>query len=318
MTSEILLSICIPAYNQPNTLREVLDSIVVDFKDPQVRDRVEIIIHDDASPSGSLASTVLPYQEKYKNIRFARHEKNVSFDRNVLGVVDEALGKFCWLMSDNDALVEGALQKVVSLLVTYSDIGYAYVQARAYDGELKNELAGHLKSTEIAHIASAEEFVKFYDLPGFISSQIVRKELWDEIKKDKYIGNYWIHLSTILEFLPKTSILYIGTPLVKARGQSTWDKGGKGLMTFLLLHDIVNGLGQYGYSRSFIRDSNDGFARDLFGVMLYAKRKGLVFSAKTAIQLCRKFYQYPTRLIPSLFVFMIPQILIRYLIKIKN
>ena len=318
MTHGVLLSICIPAYNQPDSLCEVLDSIVVDFEDPKIRDRVEIIIHDDASPSGSLASVISPYQKKYENIHFTRHKENIGFDRNLLGVVDEALGKFCWLMSDNDALVEGALQKVISLLDKYPDVGYAYVQARGYDGELKNELGGDLKSMEIVRVASAEEFVQAYDLPGFLSSQIVRKELWDAVEKEKYVGNYWMHLSTILEFLPRTDILYVGTPLVKARGQSTWDKGGKGLMTFLLLRDIVNGLEQYGYSRSFIRDSNDGFARDLFGVMLYAKRRGLVFSIRTAIQLCRKFYQYPIRLIPSLFIFMIPQMVVAYFIKLKS
>jgi len=318
MTSKILLSICIPAYNQPHTLREVLDSIVVGFVDPEIRERVEIIIHDDASPSGSLAPVVSAYQEKYTNIRFARNKENLGFDRNLLGVVNEASGKFCWLMSDNDALAEDALQKVVSLLDEYPDIGYAYVEACAYDGELKHELSPFNKSMKIVHIVSAEEFVQAYDLPGFISSQIIRKELWNEVKKEKYIGNYWIHLSTILEFLPKTSILYVGMPLVKARGQSTWDKGGKGLMTFLLLHDIVNRLEEYGYSKKFIRGMNNGFARDLFGVMLYAKRRGLTFSVRTAVRLWRKFYWYPTRLIPSLFIFMIPQTIVVYLVKCKR
>jgi|GEM_PF-3033864 len=318
MTPEILLSICIPAYNQPKALSEVLDSIVIDFEDARVRDRVEIIIHDDASPFGSLAPVVSVYQEKYKNIRFVRHKENVGFDRNLLGAVNEALGKFCWLMSDNDALAEGALQKVVSFLDEYSDIGYAYVGARGYDGELKKELSGVAKSTEILCIESAEDFIRNYDLPGFVSSQIVRKELWDEVKKEKYVGNYWIHLSTILEFLPRASMLYIGIPLVKARGQSTWDKGGKGLTTFLFLHDIVNGLWQYGYSKKFIRGMNDGFARDLFGVMLYAKRRGLTFSARTAIQLCYKFYWYPTRLIFALLIFMIPQAIVDYFVKFKR
>ena len=152
MTHGVLLSICIPAYNQPDSLCEVLDSIVVDFEDPKIRDRVEIIIHDDASPSGSLASVISPYQKKYENIHFTRHKENIGFDRNLLGVVDEALGKFCWLMSDNDALVEGALQKVISLLDKYPDVGYAYVQARGYDGELKNELGGDLKSMEIVRV----------------------------------------------------------------------------------------------------------------------------------------------------------------------
>lgn len=318
MASKVLLSICIPAYNQPKALCEVLDSIVVDFEDPLVKNRVEIIIHDDASPSGSLAPVVFPYQEKYQNIYFARNKQNLGFDKNVLEVVSKAVGTFCWLMSDSDVFVRGAVKKVTTLLDGYPNIGYAYVQVRAYDDELKRELPSRPKSMEIVHITSAEEFILNYDLPGFLSSQIVRKELWDRVEKEKYIDNYWIHLSTILEFLPKTSMLYIGTPLIKAPNKNTWDKNGKSLMTFLSLHDIVNALEEYDYPKDFIHILNVRFARDLFGVMLYAKRRGLVFSIRTAVQLCYKFYRYPARLIPTLFIFMIPCVVLEYIAKLKH
>ena len=48
-----LLSICIPTYNRAHYLKECLGSIVAQFDDRDVRDNVEVVVSDNASPDNT-------------------------------------------------------------------------------------------------------------------------------------------------------------------------------------------------------------------------------------------------------------------------
>jgi len=302
-----LLAICIPAYNEPEAICLVLDSIADELADPAIAPLVEVIIRDDASPSCNLAPVIAPYQARYPNIQFSRNPQNLGFDRNLLAVVGEASARYCWLMSDNDAFVSGALARIITLLRENPDIGYAYVQTQNYDGDLRLELSSRPpRSTEIKRLNSAEEFITNYDLPGFLSSQIIRKDLWDGVNKEAYLGNLWLHASVILEYLPKTTLLYIGTPLVKARNRNTWVAGGKNLTTFLSLFDITSQLPRYGYSPAMVKKFHAKFAVDLPAVVLYAKRRGLVVRHTTLWSLIKRFYSYPVNLAQAILYTLVP------------
>ncbi|PIR87676.1 MAG: hypothetical protein COU10_03330 [Candidatus Harrisonbacteria bacterium CG10_big_fil_rev_8_21_14_0_10_45_28] len=313
-----LLSICIPAYNDRIGLRDLFESLADELADPVISKRVEIIVRDDASPDGSLETIMAGYLEKFSNVRFVRNDVNLGFDKNVLAVVSDAVGQYCWLMSDNDAIFPGSLVEIVRILEENQDVGHVYLQAVTFDKDLKKLQSKIKKDVGSIRFDSSEEFITVINLPGFISSQIVRKDLWDSIEKEKYIGNYWIHLSTILEFLPRTFGLYVTWPVIKARNKNAWAKDGKNMYVFLSLHTIINNLGEFGYSGECIKHFNRGFIRDLLEVAAYARIKGLRASFSLIGELVRKFYSHPFRLMAVLLVLITPRVILRHLGKIKT
>ena len=101
-------SICLPAYNRPEYLRETINSIL-----KQNYKNFEIIISDDASPI-DLTDTVKSYSDK--RIRFYRQEKNLGFIKNWNFCIKQSKGKFIKIMGDDDIINENCLKTELKLL----------------------------------------------------------------------------------------------------------------------------------------------------------------------------------------------------------
>jgi abequosyltransferase len=115
-----LLSICIPAYNRPRQLAELIASIDCD---PAM---VEVVICEDASPGRAeigaevaLLQGSLPY-----TIRYFENQQNLGYDGNLRELVARASGKFVMFMGDDDLFVPQALDRFISFLRTHSGKKY--------------------------------------------------------------------------------------------------------------------------------------------------------------------------------------------------
>ena len=295
------ISICIPAYNAPEQLRETLKSIA---EAARGRTDIEVVIRDDGSPSGDLLPVVAPFMDQLR-INYARQPKNIGFDGNVLSVVGAATGEYCWLMSDNDWLLPSALDLLFGILAEHHKADYVYIDRISQLDELpKAPFAASV------HVATAEEFLLNHDYPGFISSQLIRRTLWDSVNKEKYRGNLWIHASTIMELLPRAYIVRSSAPLIRARNENSWVRGGKNLRTFLSLKRIVAALAQYGYKEAAVAQLERRFARDSFEVLAYAKLRGLPITCATAAEIIRSFKKQPIVLTGLLLLLYTPSILL--------
>jgi glycosyltransferase involved in cell wall biosynthesis len=296
------ISICIPAYNAPEQLREMLESIAGAARG---RTDIEVVIRDDGSPSGDLIGVVAPFMDRL-HINYARQPKNLGFDGNVLSVVAAAKGEYCWLMSDNDWLLPAAFDVLFGILAAHPKVDYIYIDRINQSAELP--VAPFAPSI---HVASAEEFLLRHDYPGFISSQLIRRTLWDEVNKEKYRGNLWIHASTIMELLPRAYIVRSMAPLIRARNENSWVRGGKNLRTFLSLKRIVAELPLYGYNPAAVAELEQRFARDAFEVLAYAKLCGLPITRETAAEIIRSFKKQPLVLAGLLALLYTPRVLLR-------
>ena len=107
------LSICIPTLNRAAYISETLNSIV-----SQINEQVEVVIVDGGSKDGT-EEIVKSYQGKFPQIRFFRSEADGSgpsiggFDRDCNLAVELSQGEYCWLMTDDDLLLPGAIQKIL-------------------------------------------------------------------------------------------------------------------------------------------------------------------------------------------------------------
>jgi len=128
-----LLSIAIPAYNNPILLKRAIDSILIQTYRP-----LEIVINDDNSPI-SLESLIKNYKElNYANVEFiyTRNKINLGFYLNNIDVYKRCNGEYFLFFHHDDYIInEYFLEESVNEL-TKNDI-YIVVSNSIIEGNLQ-------------------------------------------------------------------------------------------------------------------------------------------------------------------------------------
>jgi len=114
------LSICIPSYNRPRQLSELLLSIDCDLQN------VEVVVSEDKSPLRaeiraaveSFASTT-----SYK-FRYYENDINLGYDGNLRRLIDLAFGKFVMFMGDDDLFIPEGLNRFLQFLKNHENKKY--------------------------------------------------------------------------------------------------------------------------------------------------------------------------------------------------
>lgn len=111
--NEPLLSICIPTYNRAEKLKCSIGTIIREFYD---KDNVEILVSDNCSPdeTESVMEFVLQY---YPRVKYYRNKENIGPTRNFISCYKKARGRYVWLFSDDDFLLEGTGDLITDMLL---------------------------------------------------------------------------------------------------------------------------------------------------------------------------------------------------------
>ncbi|NBD27308.1 glycosyltransferase family 2 protein [Paenibacillus glycinis] len=110
-----LVSVVIPAYNRPRTLRIALDSVL-----EQTYPNVEIVVCDDSTDNG-VQDLMAAYAGGRFRIRYYRNEKNL-FLENWHKCFDLASGEYINYLMDDDAFHREKLEKMVYFYRAFDDI----------------------------------------------------------------------------------------------------------------------------------------------------------------------------------------------------
>ena len=113
---EYLLTICIPTYNRGDLLKETLESIV-----QQATEDIEIVILDSGSTDNT-SEVVKHYQRTNTRIKYHYNNVKRGIDVDMSATVEFANGEYCWLLSDDDPLVDNALETVKEALNSKCEI----------------------------------------------------------------------------------------------------------------------------------------------------------------------------------------------------
>ena len=106
-----ILSIAIPTYNRVKKLEKSITRIINFCADKEV----EIIVSDNASNDGT-KQAVERLQKLYPQIQYYRNERNLGFDGNFLNCFEKATGKYVWLIGDDDVVLNGSIESILSCL----------------------------------------------------------------------------------------------------------------------------------------------------------------------------------------------------------
>ena len=110
---------CVPAYNRPGPLRELLESVAT-----QAEADYEILIREDASPERlAIRSTVDTFRQAHPRVttRYLENDTNLGYDGNLRALVDSACGEYCLFMGNDDLLAPDALAILAKAIRAYPE-----------------------------------------------------------------------------------------------------------------------------------------------------------------------------------------------------
>ena len=212
------LSICIATFNRGAFIAQTIRSIL-----QELPDGVEVVIVDGASCDDT-PQVIEPFLLANSAVRYFRQTDNSGVDRDFDQSVGYARGDYCWLMSDDDILVPGAVLRVLEALEPSPDL--LVVNSQLRNADLSTELRPRmLEITADKHYnaASADAFLgEIGSYLSFIGGVVIRRSHWLERHRERYFGSLFIHVGVIFQApLPKVSVL--ADPLIVIRyGNAMW------------------------------------------------------------------------------------------------
>ncbi len=207
-----LLGFCIPTHKRPDQLVRCVRSIVrsaAPFGLP-------VHVADDSGDETNVAA-MAALKAEYPAIHHHRNPRNLGIDRNILRCVDLCHARHAWIMGEDDRVLPQAVPAVLETLAG-GERPFVFVNYSSVDEELR--LVLDERSLPLARDVdeSAEEFLaRDAWSMGFIGACVVEKSRWATVRSERYVGTYYAHVGTIMEYLRGHRVRLIAKPLVLNR-----------------------------------------------------------------------------------------------------
>ena len=199
MQTNPLISVCIPSYNRPEYISDLIQTII-----DQEFDDYEIVITEDNSPkTKDIECVVHGFTNKYpaKSIRFIRNPKTLGYDGNFRNLISVSRGEFCVFMGDDDLLCEGALKKISSVIKNNNKLGVIIRSWARADRETK-EIIERFQyfSGDRVFPAGDDSVVTLFRRSVAIAGYTVNRKLAEKYRTDRFDGTllYQLYLSGMI------------------------------------------------------------------------------------------------------------------------
>ena len=132
MKHEKLVSICIPSFNRPKHIIDLLRSIDCLPEDIEI-----VICEDNSNKRKEIREAVKTFKSNsYYELKYYENKYNLGFDGNIRELVNKANGKFLIYMGDDDLFIPGSLEKYIEFLKKNIDVSYVL---RSYINQLSKK-----------------------------------------------------------------------------------------------------------------------------------------------------------------------------------
>jgi glycosyltransferase involved in cell wall biosynthesis len=177
--AEPFFSICIPQHNRTDFLLEALRTVASQrFRDFQV------CISDDHSPDGRQEEIVAALKCSGVSYKFHIQEENRRYDGNLRGAIGLADGRYCFLLGNDDALLnENALGRFHDLIEQYGPCGVVISNFQDYRTGVRVNRVQSTGKKGFGPEVAARHFRNFSFVSGVVldrrAAQALATERWD-------------------------------------------------------------------------------------------------------------------------------------------
>ena len=211
----MFLSIVIPAFNRPDDLGDLLQSIK-----RQENYDVEIVICEDCSPERVRIELVaLKYQKILPNLKFIKNEKNLGYDANLRKVISEASGKYVILCGNDDLFAENAINIIEYKLKKYNPVvllrSYKSFYKKIQD-DTKFNTHKYVKKDTLVKV-DKEHLAWLYYRSVLVSGLVIDRKLAISYASDEVDGMLYYQNYIISQVSQHGNILYVPDILIYNR-----------------------------------------------------------------------------------------------------
>jgi len=235
----IKLSICIPTYNRAQFIGETIQSVV-----SQAGNNVEIIIVDGASTDNT-AEIVNGFKQNFSNIVYYCGEKNMGVDRDMARTIELSHGEYCWLLSDDDLLKPGAINRILDEIGSRYEIYLCNVTACNLTMNPRHDRywLSRVVRDRVFNLHEKKDFMEYCNnadsigaLFSYMSSVVLRREEWNKTGYNyDFDGSAYALAASLFSFRKrKCRLKYIKESLIKCRMDND-SFSSQGLVKRLLL-----------------------------------------------------------------------------------
>jgi abequosyltransferase len=226
----IKISFCIPTLNRGAFIGATLESII-----SQATDSIEIVIVDGGSTDNT-PEIVRQYQKIFPGLRYFQTKasdaetttakpSNAGFDQDCNRAVELAQGEYCWLFTDDDLLMPGAISTVLNEIPK----GYSLIilDTQVVNKDLSKVLENKrlpINKNEIYDESKLEQlFHRVIQHISFVGCVVIRRDLWMQREKARYYGTGFIHIGVIFQAPLPAPALVVAEPYIVIRfGNAQW------------------------------------------------------------------------------------------------
>lgn len=315
---KIKLTIAIPTYNRCSLLRQTLDSIM-----EQKVDGVEVIVSDNASIDGT-ENMMREYCNSY-NIRYFRNSQNLGMDNNFLNCLMKARGEYVHLLSDDDILLPGAIEKILYLIQKeepdYINLNSFTYSTEVYDPNVK--VSPRIKLKEDLITSDKKIYMEYLGVYiTYISATIIKKSNLEKIENPKkYVGTYFLHAHLVLDILAdeKSKVIitkeaYLAAKNNNSGGFNLYEVWVRQYKKLLLLTAVKDGFDERQMKRIYVNDIN-GFIRD--SILKYSVTENKYEMSHRGI-LFKETYMYPEIWLKTYPYAFLPRFILKVIYKRKK
>ena len=182
-TEQPLLSIAIPTWNRAGLLKEALECLESQIRD--YKDDIELIISDNAS-TDETPLIISDFCEKHPdfNIVTWRQKENTGYFGNFKKVRELSTGKYLWILSDDDHVMNNVVFKIISILRHYKNLSSIFIDTNITPSIKRgNEMVDFDKL-----INKVGCYVTLVSSVIFYNNKRNDQEVFDKFKNNSFIG----------------------------------------------------------------------------------------------------------------------------------
>lgn len=215
----IVLSVCIATRNRADAIGPTLEALIA-----QCGDRVEVVVVDGASTDAT-AEVVGALARRHDCLRYFPQTVNSGIDGDFDKAIELARGEYCWLLSDDDIPLPGAMARVLAACAEAPQV--VVVDAEVYSADLSRPLKARRMGFSGERRYGADEQDRLLadcgDALSFIGALVIRRGLWLGRDRRAYYGTEFVHVGVVFQAPLPGNALALGMPLLRIRyGVGNW------------------------------------------------------------------------------------------------
>ena len=206
MADDIFLTVVIPTYNRAALLKRCVDSVLA-----TTSREIEVLVSDNASPDET-QSVLKAFNDS--RLRYWRNAENVGAERNILGLWRAARGRWVFCLGDDDYLLAGALERILSIVKTQPEVGVVIGDVEVV--KESGELIRHWEFGRTGGLfAAGMEAMEHLVFTAKLFSGITFRRQWADIEgTERHLDSMHPQMYLVASVLRDHAGLYVKEPFI--------------------------------------------------------------------------------------------------------